>query len=87
MSFKNVNEEHVIHSNSDNIEVMAYDNANKVIQEIFESLISRYQIGLETSMRSSGFIFDDINLLYYKFHKINFKWDAATICSNNCIKF
>ena len=26
-------------------------NANKVIKEIFESLLSRYQIGLETSMK------------------------------------
>ena len=26
-------------------------NANKVIKEIFESLFSRYQIGLETSMK------------------------------------
>ena len=34
---------------------------------------SRHQIGLETSMRSSDFIFYAVNLLYYKCHKINFK--------------
>lgn len=30
----------------------AYDNANEVIEEIFESLLSRYQTGLETSIRA-----------------------------------
>ena len=47
-----------MHSKSDNIEVITYDNANEVIKEIFESLLSRYQIGLETSMKGSDFIFD-----------------------------
>ena len=37
------------------------------------SLLSICQIGLETQMKGSGFILDCINLLYYKFHKINFK--------------
>ena len=49
-----------MHSKSDNIEVMRYDNANEVIKEIFESLFSRYQIGLETSIKGSDFIFDFI---------------------------
>ena len=58
ISFKDTDEEHVMHSKSDNIEVTTYDNANEVIKEIFESLLSRYQIGLETSMKGSDFIFD-----------------------------
>ena len=52
-----------MHSKSDNIEVMTYDNANEVIQEIFESLLSKYQIGLETPMKESNFIFDLVELL------------------------
>ena len=47
-----------MHSQSDNIEFMSYDNANEVDNELFEPLLSRYQIGLETSMRGSDFIFD-----------------------------
>ena len=58
---------------SNNIEFMPYDNANEVVNELFESLLSRYQIGLQTSMRGRDFIFDSVQLLYYKFHKINFK--------------
>ena len=62
-----------MHSKSDNIEFMSYDNANKLVNELFKSLPSRYQIGSETSMRGSDFIFDSVQLLYYKCHKINFK--------------
>ena len=58
---------------SDNIEAMTYYNANEVIEEIFKSLLSRYQIGLETSLKGSHFVFDSVQLLYYKCHKINFK--------------
>ena len=57
-----------MHSKSDNLEVMTYDNANEVIEEIFESLLSKYQMGLETSIKGSDFIFDDVILLYYKCH-------------------
>ena len=48
---------------------MSHDKADDVIKELFESLLSRYQIGLETSMNGSDFIFDCVNLLYYKCHK------------------
>ena len=52
---------------------MSYDNANGVVNEIFESLLSRYQIGLETSTSESDFTFELVQLLYYKCYKINFK--------------
>ena len=58
ISCKGSDEEQVIHLKSDNIEVMANDNANEVIREIFESLLSRYQIGLETSMNENKFKFE-----------------------------
>ena len=55
-----------MNSKSDNMEVMAYDKTDEVIEEHFESLLSRHQIGLETSMRGSDFIFDSISLLHHK---------------------
>ena len=45
-------------SKSDNIKVMVYDDVIKTIEELSESLLSRYQIGLETQMRGSDFIFN-----------------------------
>ena len=73
ISSKTAGEERVMHSRSNNIKFMSYDNANEVFNELFESLLLRYQIGSETSMRGNGFIFDPVQLLEYKFHKINFK--------------
>ena len=35
---------------------MSNDNANEVVNKVFESLLSKYQIDLETSMRVGGFI-------------------------------
>ena len=51
---------------------MTYDNPDKVIKYVFDLLPFIYQIGLEKNMRGSDFIFDCVNLLYFKFHKINF---------------
>ena len=61
-----------MHSNSDNIKLASYNDANKVVDKLFESLRSRYQDNLETSMRGSDFIFDSVQLMHYKCHKANF---------------
>ena len=66
ISSRDANEEYVMHSKIDDIEFLSNDNANEVTNELFESLLSRYQIGLETSVRWSDFIFDAVQLLYYK---------------------
>ena len=41
ISSKDVDEEHVMHSKSNTIEFMPHDNANDVVDELFESLLSR----------------------------------------------
>ena len=52
---------------------MIIDKADEVIDELFQSLLSRYQIGLQTQMRRSDSIFGCIHLLYHKCHKTDFK--------------
>ena len=42
ISSKDVYEERVIHSNSDNTDVLTYDNANYVVDQLFKSLPSRH---------------------------------------------
>ena len=86
ISSKDVDEERVMYSKSDNIKFMLYDNANDVVNEIFGSLFSRYQIVLEISMRGSDFIFDSVQLMYYKCHKVNFKCGASNIDSPDRIR-
>ena len=60
ISSKDTEEERVMHSNSDNIKFTSYNDANEVVHELFESLCSRYQDNLETSMRGSDFFFDSV---------------------------
>ena len=86
ISSKDDDEERVMHSNSSNIEFMPYDNANEVTKELFDSLPFRYQAGLETSMRGSDFIFDTVQLLYYKCHRTNFTCGSLYIDSKDWIR-
>ena len=79
-------EEHVMHSTSDNIKFTSHIVANEVVDELFESLSSRYQTNLEASMTGSDFIFDAVQLLYYNCHKVNFKRDGSYIDSLDWIK-
>ena len=47
ISSKDSDKEWVMHSKSDNIEIIIYDEADEAIQELFELLHKRYQTGLE----------------------------------------
>ena len=53
-------EEHLMHSKSDNIEIMINDEADEVIKGLFDSLKNRYQNNLE-SMKDS--VFNYVRLL------------------------
>ena len=78
---KNTEEERVMQSKSNNIKFTSYNDANEVGDKLFESLRSRYQGKLETSMRGSDFIFDLVQLMYEKCHKVNFRHGGSYIDS------
>ena len=78
ISSKN-SEEHVMHSNSENITFTSYNDANKVDDELFESLRSRCQDNLEKSVTGIKFIFDLV-------HKVNFRPGSSCIDSPDWIK-
>ena len=54
MSSKDNDEECVMHSR-DNIDIMINDKTDEVIEELFQSLLPRYQTGLKTSLKGSDF--------------------------------
>ena len=56
-----------MHSRNNSIEIMKNNKEDEVIEKLFKSLLNRYQIASETSMRGSDFIFDCVHLWYYKF--------------------
>ena len=53
-------EERVMHSKSDNIEIMINDEVDQVIKDFFDSLKNRHQNNFE-SMKGRGLIFDYIH--------------------------
>ena len=57
-----------------------------VIEKLFKSLRSKRQDNLETSMKGSDFIFDSVQLMYHKCHKVNFKRGDSYIDSLDWIK-
>ena len=63
ISSKDSDETHNMHTKSDNIEIMMGSETHDIIDELFESLLQKYQEGLEESMRRSEFIFDSVDLL------------------------
>ena len=70
-----------MHSKSDNIEIMINYEAAEVIKERFD----RYQNDLE-SMKGSELVFDDVHLLYFKFHEINLNHGESSIDSPDWLK-
>ena len=86
ISSKDTEEERVMYSKSDNIKFAPYNDANGVVNKFFVSLCSKYQDNFETSMRVSDFIFDSIQLMHYKCHKVNFKRCGSYIDSPDWIK-
>ena len=53
-----------MHSRSNNIKFTSYNNPNEVVDELFQSLRSKYKGNLETPMRGTDFIFDSVQLMY-----------------------
>ena len=70
VSSRDVQEERVMYSKSNNIKFTSYNDTNEVANELFNSLRSRYQDNLEKSMRGSEYIFDSVQLMHYKCHRV-----------------
>ena len=75
-----------MHSKSNNIKFTSYNNENEVVDKLFVSFRSKCQGILETSMRRNYFIVDSIQLMYYKFHDVNFRRGGSYIDSPEFIR-
>ena len=62
------------------------NETDEIIEEFFESLLQRYQKLLEESIRGSEFVFDSVDLLYYKLHEICLNRGGSYIDSLECLK-
>ena len=87
ISSNDSDETHNLHTKSNNIEIMMGNDADEIIDELCESLLRKYQEGLEESMgRGSNLIFDSVNLLYYHLQKISLKRGESYIGSPEWLK-
>ena len=62
-------ETRIMYTRSDNIEIMFGDDNDDIIEQLFESLLKKYDEKLQNKMRETEFEFDCVNFLYYDFNK------------------
>ena len=79
ISFIDKNETQVIHTKSDNVEIMNVTDTSDAIHELIDSFKKRYEEGLETKMKGSSYIFERIDLLEYHLHKISLNRGSSYI--------
>ena len=61
-------ETRIIYTRSDNVEIM-FGHYDDIIEQLFESLLQKYEQNLQNKMKGSDFEFDGVNFLYYDFNK------------------
>ena len=86
ISSKDSDETRTMHTKSDNVEIMMGSETDEITEELFKSLLQRYQEGLEESMRRSEFIVDIVDALYYDLNKINLNRGRSYIDSPKWLK-
>ena len=75
-----------MHTKSDNEEFMNGRDTDEIIEELFKSLLQRYQKNLQEKIRVSDFKFDGIIFLYYDFNKIIISRGGSYIDSPKWLK-
>ena len=68
-SIPDSDETRIMHTKSDNLEIMIGSEKDGVIEDLFKSLLQRYQESLEEKMKGSEFAFDGVKALYYDLNK------------------
>ena len=71
----------IIHTKSNNIEIMIDSDTDEIIGDLFKFLLQRYQENLEGKMRGSEFVFDGVDVLHYNLKKISLNRGGSYIDS------
>ena len=86
ISSRDSDEIRTMYTKSNDIEIIMGNVTDEIIEELFESLLQKYQERLEEKMRGSEFVFDSVDLLYYNLHKISLNGDGSYIDSPKWLK-
>ena len=79
-------ETRIMYTRSDNIEIMFGDDNDDIIEQLFKSLLKKYEENLQNKMRGSEFEFDDVNFLCYHFNKTSINRGGSYIDSPKWLK-
>ena len=79
-------ETRIMYTRSDDVEIMFRDDNDDVIEQLFESLLQKYEENLQNKMRGSEFEFDGVNFLYYDFNKTSINRGGSYIDSPKWLK-
>ena len=60
ISSKDFDETRTMHTKSSNVEIVMGNEAEEIIEDLFESFLQKYQEELEKSMRGSEFAYDSL---------------------------
>ena len=69
----------IMHTKSNNTEIMIGSDTNEVIEELLKSFLGKYQENLEEKMSGSEFVFDAVNVLYCDLNKISLNGGGSYI--------
>ena len=83
---KNFDKNQLIRLKSDNTEIMMGSETDEIIEELFESLLQRYQERLEELKNGSDLVFDSVDALYYNLNKISLNMGKSFIDSPEWLK-
>ena len=67
-----------MHTKSNDIEIMISSETDEIIEELFKSLLQRYQEGTEKSQKGSEFVYNSVNLLHYRLQKTSLKGTGSS---------
>ena len=57
---------------------MISSEKDEIIEEVFKSLLQRYQEGTEKSQKGSEFVYNSVNLLHYRLQKASLKGTGSS---------
>ena len=86
ISSKDSEETRTMNTKSSNIGIIMGNETDEIIKKLFDSLLQKYQDGLEESIRGNEFIRDSVGLLYYYLQKMGFKRGGSYIDSPEWLK-
>ena len=66
----NSDETRIMYLRSDNIEIIFGDDNDDIIEQLFESLLKKYEENLQNKMRGSEFEFDGVNFFSWRLTKL-----------------